>query len=47
VEVLIEAREEEELLTSVQDDATAEQIYEAMVVRAENCVDPKCGCKKC
>jgi len=47
MEVLIPARPEEDVLKAVQDDATAEEIYQAIVERSENCVDPRCGCKTC
>lgn len=38
--------EEERVLATVNPDATAKEIQEAMTAKAECCVDHLCGCKK-
>jgi len=45
MEVLVDARTEEEVLASVQEGATAEEIRQALADASENCVDSRCGCK--
>ena len=47
MQVLIQGKKESEVLASVKDEATAEEIHAAMVDREDACVDSKCGCNKC
>lgn len=46
MEVIVEPIREEEVLRPVDREATAEEIKEAMVAKAQNCVDSLCGCSK-
>jgi hypothetical protein len=45
--ILIEAKTEKQVLASVQEEATAEEIRQALIERSENCVDSRCGCATC
>lgn len=47
MEILVEARTENEVLASVREGATAEEIGQALADAAENCVDSRCGCGTC
>jgi hypothetical protein len=47
MEVLIPAKDEEEVLVSVEEDADPDQLLEALVTRSDNCVNPRCGCGGC
>jgi hypothetical protein len=44
MKILIEAKEESEILAAVEKDATPEEIRESLEVRAESCVNHLCGC---
>jgi len=44
MEVIVEPVQEEEVLRHVGDEATSEEIREALVTKAECCVDHLCGC---
>lgn len=47
MEVLIEAKKEQEVLDVAEEEATVAQIQEAMIAGAQNCVDSRCGCGTC
>jgi hypothetical protein len=44
MEILVEARTEDEVLVSVRKEATPEVISQALADAAESCVDSRCGC---
>jgi hypothetical protein len=46
--VIIDKKEEKEILASVKKEASPKEIKEAITTRAESCVDSRCGCQsKC
>lgn len=47
MKVIAMPKKEKEIRASVDKGATAEEIRKAIIARAENCVDSKCGCSKC
>lgn len=44
MKVIAKPKKEKEILKPVREEASAEEIRESLVTRAENCVDSKCGC---
>ena len=45
MKVVVEPQKEEVILKSVRKEATAEEVHEGLIARAECCVDHLCGCK--
>lgn len=47
MKVVVQPKEEEEVLAPVEPEASAEEIREGIVSKAQCCVDHLCGCSKC
>ena len=45
MQVIIKPKKEPEVLAAVKDEATPAEVRQAMVERAECCVDHLCGCR--
>jgi len=46
MKIVVKPKKEKIILSSVKKPAKASEIYEAMISRAECCVDSRCGCNK-
>lgn len=44
MEIVRQPHDEELILISVEEEATADEVYDSLIAKAECCVDSKCGC---